>query len=180
MGDRSVVATARERGLKMNALHALSLPFLHRGGDLGRLALRLVAGVVIAAHGWQKLVNGIDGFAGFVASLGLPAPMVVAYTVTGLELVGGLLLAAGLLTRIHGLLLAAHMAGTTMLVKADVGLIGPQDAPGVGAELDLVLLAAFAGVALLGPGAWSLDHAIGIEDEAYAPATVRGGLEATA
>lgn len=158
-------------------MHALSLPFVHRWPDAGRLLLRLIAGVVITSHGIQKIQGGVENFAGFVGSLGIPLPTATAYLVTGLELVGGILLIVGLLSRLGGLLLALEMIGTTLLVKVDVGLISAE---GVGAELDLVLLAAFAGIVLLGPGRASLDAVLGIEGERRHSAATKGKVATTA
>jgi putative oxidoreductase len=85
-----------------------------------------------------------------------------------LELGGGILLALGLGTRLWALLLGVEMIGTTLLVKLDVGLIAPPETGGVGAEIDLALLAGCAALVLLGPGRYSVDASMGLEP---APAT---------
>lgn len=138
-------------------MRALAFP------ELGPTVLRVITGVVMAVHGWQKITNGVDGFAGFLEQLALPAPMVLAYVVTVLELGGGLLLVAGLLSRLMGLLLAIYMLFTSFYVK--VGKLGvPMIADqGTGWELDIVLFAAFVAIVLLGPGLLSIDTAIGLE-----------------
>lgn len=161
-------------------MHALSLPFLHRWPDAGRLVLRVIAGVIIAAHGIEKIQGGVGGFAGFVDSLGIPAPTAVAYLVTGLETAGGILLILGLLSRVAGLLLALEMIGTAFFVKLislDLGVIAAE---GVGMELDLILLAAFAGVVFLGPGRVSLDAVFGIEGERRRAAAASGKVRPSA
>lgn len=134
--------------------------FLNRLAPFAATVLRLAMGVVFIAHGWQKLDNGVSGFAGFLSSLNIPAPEVMAWVVTILEIGGGILLVAGLGTRLVALALAALMVGTIIMVKAEAGLIGEQ---GVGAEIDLMLLAGGVALALLGPGAASVDRAIGLE-----------------
>ena len=53
-----------------------------------------------------------------------------------------------------------------LLVKVNVGLIAPSDAPGVGAELDLALIAGLLVIPLAGPGKLSLDYALGVERDA--------------
>ena len=129
---------------------------LSRFSPAAPLLLRLVTGVVMAAHGWEKLQGGPAGFGeGMLAGLGVPAPVLVAWVVTAIELGGGLLLIAGLLTRIAALLNSAVLIGAISLVKIDVGLIADE---GAGAELDLALLAGLVAVALTGPGRLALDR----------------------
>jgi uncharacterized membrane protein YphA (DoxX/SURF4 family) len=148
---------------KRFVMRVLSFSFLRSLREAGPTVLRVITGLVMAVHGWQKITNGVDGFAGFLEQLALPAPMVLAYVVTVLEFGGGLLLLAGLLSRLVGLLLAIHMLFTSFVVKVgklDVPLIADQ---GTGWELDIVLFAAFVAIVLLGPGSLSLDAAVGIE-----------------
>jgi putative oxidoreductase len=116
--------------------------------------LRLAVGVVLAYHGWLKLPD-VPGFAGFVDSLGIPAPDLMAYVVTYLELLGGIALIVGLATRYVAALFAVEMVFTILLVKLDVGLIAPD--AGVGAELDLLILAIALSLVLVGAGRWSMD-----------------------
>jgi putative oxidoreductase len=72
------------------------------------LAVRLYWGWQFAQTGWGKL-HKIDKIAGFFASLNIPFPAVSAHLISGLELVGGILLILGLGSRFIGLLLAADM-----------------------------------------------------------------------
>ena len=118
--------------------------------------LRIVTGVTFTMHGYAKLGNPA-GFAGFVGSLGFPAPTIFAWLVILLELVGGILLVVGFGTRWLGLLFAIEMAITTLLVKSRVGFIAAQGQPGVGFELDLMLLAAGLTLAILGSGQLSVE-----------------------
>jgi putative oxidoreductase len=131
--------------------------------DLALLVLRGIAGFTMAWHGWQKIDGGVGGFKGFVESLGLPFPGLLAPVVTALEFGGGILLILGLLTRLWALLIGIEMAFTAFLVKAtklDVGFIGAE---GAGYELDLLILAACVALLLLGPGRVSLDTTVGVE-----------------
>jgi uncharacterized membrane protein YphA (DoxX/SURF4 family) len=91
--------------------------------------------------GLPKLQN-FAGFTGFVGSLGFPVPVVFAAIVVALEVIGGLLLIVGLGTRWVSALYIVEMLITTLLVKLpNMGFIAEQGKPGVGAELDLLLLA---------------------------------------
>lgn len=125
--------------------------------------LRLAVGVIFIAHGFDKLNNGVNGFAGFLASLNVPAPDLMAWLVTILELGGGVLLILGLATRAVALAFVVMMVFTISLVKAEVGLIGAE---GAGAEIDLMLLAGALALVLMGPGAASVDGKLGLEPQA--------------
>lgn len=133
---------------------------LGRQSDLGPLLLRVGVGVVFAWHGWQKFDGGVGNFAGFLESLNVPAPEVVAWLQVIAEGVGGLLLILGLFTRFVTLPLIAIMIGAIWLVKVDVGFIVPNAA---GAELDTALLAGLLGLLLIGPGRLSLDAMLDLE-----------------
>ena len=128
------------------------------------LILRVMAGIVMAAHGWQKLTE--FGPANFgsqaLANLGVPLPVFMGYVVTFVELIGGILLIVGLISRFAALILAIEMVFTTLLVKINVGFIAPPGG-GAGAELDLILLAVFLVILLVGPGRLALDELLGIE-----------------
>lgn len=123
-------------------------------GDIAVFVLRLALGVVLAYHGWLKL-GDVSGFAGFVDSLGVPAPDLMAYVVTYLEFLGGIALIIGLATRYVAALFVVEMVFTIALVKLDVGLIASEG--GVGAELDLLILATALSLVLTGARKWSLD-----------------------
>ncbi|MFZ0633476.1 MAG: DoxX family protein [Acidobacteriaceae bacterium] len=72
------------------------------------LAVRLYWGWQFAQTGWGKL-HHLAQIAEFFRSLGIPCPGLSAHFVAGLEFAGGLLLIAGLASRLTGLLLVANM-----------------------------------------------------------------------
>jgi putative oxidoreductase len=78
--------------------------------DSGLLGLRLLAGGVFVAFGAGKFVNHASELASF-KTYGLPAPEVFVIVIGIIELVGGALLIAGLLTRPAALILAGDMVG---------------------------------------------------------------------
>jgi putative oxidoreductase len=133
--------------------------------DLGLLIGRLLVGFVMAAHGYQKVFD--IGPAAFGTStldpLGVPMPEAMGYLVALTELVGGVLLMAGLLTRLAAFALIVDLAFAIVLVKSKAPLIVAPDQPGAGLELDLALIAGFAVALLAGPGRASLDRALGID-----------------
>ena len=121
---------------------------------LGLLVMRLGVGLLMVVHGAQKLFGmfggyGLKGTAGFFESLGFK-PGVLFVVLAGLaEVLGGLLLAAGLLTPLAGLLIAGTMAVAILTAHKGEKLIG-------GYELPLVYLVVGLGLALAGPGPWTL------------------------
>jgi putative oxidoreductase len=134
-----------------------------RTEDLGPLFMRIGVGVVFAWHGWLKLDGGVGNFAGFLGSLNVPAPEVVAWLMVIAEGVGGLLLVIGLLTRYVTLSLIALTIGAILMVKVDVGFIVQN---GTGAELDVALLAGLFGLLFIGPGRLALEAVVGWESGA--------------
>ena len=121
--------------------------------DAGLAALRVVVGAVFTAHGAQKLfVWGVDGVAGGFASMGIPLASIAGPLVGVVELVGGLALVVGLFTRVASAGLAAVMFGALLMVHLPAGFFLPN-----GSEFVLVLLAASASLAIMGPGGFSLD-----------------------
>ena len=80
--------------------------------DLALLLTRVVLGVVLMAHGWQKLgKNGIDGVAAGLGKMGIPASELAAWFAALVELVGGALILVGLATPLGALLVVLNMAG---------------------------------------------------------------------
>jgi putative oxidoreductase len=92
----------------VKAVSTLQSPFL--------LAVRLYWGVQLAQNGWGKLHN-LSRVTGYFSSLGLPAPEFTATFVSTVEIVCGILLAIGLLSRISSL--AIFMDMCTAYVTAD-------------------------------------------------------------
>ena len=89
-----------------------------RAADVGLLLLRLIAGLSLAfAHGIGK-VPPSPGFLANVTRMGFPAPELFAWLAAMAEFGGGLLLAAGLLTRFAGLYVAGHFAIILMVAQA--------------------------------------------------------------
>ena len=151
----------------MKAVGASALGHL---ADLGPLCMRVGVGAVFAVHGWQKFDTiGVSNFAKFLDSLNVPAPETVAWLQTIAEGIGGLLLIAGLMTRLVTLPLIGILIGAILLVKVDVGFV-VGDA--TGAELETGLLAGLLGLLFIGPGRLSLDGAFGMET-AVAPVGAR-------
>jgi putative oxidoreductase len=147
-------------------MRTLSLAPMDRFADFAPLVVRVIVGIIMAAHGWQKLTQ--MGAANFgeqmLGGLGVPLPVLMGYVVTFIELFGGILLILGLLSRLAALLLTIDLIVAILLVKVNVGFLSGSS--GTGAELDLALIAGLLVILLAGPGKLSLDHALGLERDA--------------
>lgn len=123
---------------------------------LGLTMLRVVVGVVFVAHGAQKLlVFGQAGVTDMLAKLGFPMPAAAAVLLIALELLGGLALALGVLTRLTAALLAIEMLVAFALVHASKGFFLPM-----GFEFVMTLFGALVALLLAGPGALAADNAL--------------------
>ncbi len=132
--------------------------------EIGLLLLRSVVGLTLAAHGAQKLFGwfggyGLDGTGGFMESLGFRPGRRAAFMAGLVETGGGLLLALGLLTPFA----AAAIVAVMLVAVVTVHLKGGFFSTGGGYEYNLVLAAAAAALAFTGPGALSLDAALGLQ-----------------
>jgi putative oxidoreductase len=146
-------------------MRTLALSPLNRLAELGPLAVRVIVGTIMAAHGLQKVQAGPANFGAFLGQLGVPLPTLMGYVVTFVEVVGGVLLIVGLLSRLAALVLTIDLVVAILLVKVNVGFLSPPQG-GAGAELDLALIAGFLVILLAGPGRLSVDHALGYEGSA--------------
>jgi putative oxidoreductase len=150
--------------------------------ELGLLVLRIVAGLLFAAHGAQKLWgrfggHGLAGTAGFFESLGLRPGRTMALAAGSAELCGGVLLACGLLTPLAAALVIAVMVAAVATVHWSHGVWAADG----GYEYNAVLIATAFAVTAIGAGHWSLDAAWGIDAAGVAwafAALVAGALGA--
>jgi len=112
-------------------------------------ATRCASGVVFLAFGAGKFLNHASEASSF-RTYGLPWPNLFTDAIGVLELVGGLLLAAGLATRLVAVLLAGDMVGAIVVS----GLLRGET---VSLTLAPALLMATVVLVVLGPGRLSLD-----------------------
>lgn len=138
----------------------LSLPFLHGWTSLGSLALRIGVGVAFALHGWEKWQNGPAGVAGFLGSLGIPAPEILVWPLIVTELVGGVLVVLGLLTRFWSVGMMIDVGTAMFTAHAGQPIYGGD---GGTREVVFILFFSAMALALYGPGRVSLDRLLGIE-----------------
>lgn len=128
--------------------------------DTALLIFRVALGVCFVVHGLGKLgvvgPGNMSGFTSWLKSLGLPAPALQARIAMLSELVGGALIACGLLTRV-----AAFFCMVAMIVAATIGHKGggyliTNNPPGNEYALNLAILMLV--LILIGPGHYSVDY----------------------
>ncbi len=125
----------------------------------GTLLLRISLGILFLAHGLLKLlVHKPAGTAAYFRSLGLPG--FVGYLTMAAEIGGGMLLILGVATSLVALALVPLILGTIVLVHRSKGWMFTNE--GGGWEYPAFWAAALVVQALLGSGAYSFGHLVGI------------------
>ena len=126
--------------------------------DVALLILRLVLGLTLAAHGFNKFFGGgrIPGTARWFESIGMKYGKFQAVTAATAEIAAGLGLAVGLFTPIAAAGFVALMAVAVWTVHRANGFF----VLGNGWEYNLVLATGAVAVAMIGPGYLSADHQI--------------------
>jgi len=150
--DKGLVSRPmRLYGILCRGFSSLQSPFL--------LGVRLYWGWQFVQTGWGKL-HHLGRTTAFFSSLGIPFPAVNAHFVSGLEFVGGMLLIAGLASRLTGFLLAGNMF-VAYWTADHAALLSVFSNPGsfYGADPYTFLFASLL-VLIFGAGVYSLDAAI--------------------
>jgi putative oxidoreductase len=130
----------------------------------GLLLLRVVVGATLFGHGAQKLFgwfggHGPRGTGGFFGQLGYRAPVLMA-VLAGLSEASGMLLAFGFVTPLACVAIAVVMINAIGVVHWKNGFWNTDG----GLEFPLVLLTVVTAIAATGPGRFSIDPAIGWDD----------------
>ncbi|MDN6323085.1 MAG: DoxX family protein [Halomonas sp.] len=130
-------------------------------GGYAALALRLPVGLILAAHGAQKLFGwfggyGLEGTGQWMASIGLEPGYAMALLAGSAEFLGGIALFLGLLTRPAAVVTAITMLVAIFSVHLSNGLFMANN----GYEYALTLFAATTALAIQGAGHWSVDRSL--------------------
>lgn len=118
--------------------------------DIIHFGVRAVVGTIFIAHSLGKFN---PGFVGFLNQIGIPAEM--QFLIALAELVSGILLIIGILTRISASILSVVALGAIFHVKHATNLTGQG-----GYELELLLLVTVLSIIVVGPGRVSLSHIV--------------------
>jgi putative oxidoreductase len=133
--------------------------------NLALLVFRMAVGAVMLAHGLNHIYGGgkIAGTARWFESLGMRPGIVHAWLASLTEVAGGIALILGLLTPLGGAAVIGVMLVAWVTNHRGNGFFIFR--PGEGWEYVMTLTFCGLALAVLGPGEWSLDEAIGWRDD---------------
>lgn len=148
--------------------------------NLGLLLLRLALGPMLVLHGWNKVfgAGGLAGTEGWFASLGLRPAWLHARIAPVNEIGAGILMTLGLLNGLAAMAFVGLMLVATFTDHRGKGYFVFKG----GWEYTVLVAMIAVAIAALGPGEWSLDHALGLDlaGMAWAAAALLGGAAAAA
>lgn len=133
--------------------------------NLALLVFRVAVGAVMLAHGLNHIYGGgkIAGTARWFEGLGMRPGIVHAWLASLTEVAGGIALILGLLTPLGGAAVIGVMVVAWITNHRGNGFFIFR--PGEGWEYVMTLTFCGLALAVLGPGEWSLDEAIGWRDD---------------
>lgn len=143
----------------------MTTPFIDAAtASLGLLFVRVILGLLMAAHGSQKLLgwfggHGLAGTAGFFDSIGFRPGRFFATLASATEVGSGVLLALGFLGPVGPALMISVMIVAAVSMHLKNGLFAANN----GIEVPLLYGVVAAGLLLTGPGQYSLDAALGLD-----------------
>ena len=129
-----------EATLKGNVLH-----------DITNWGIRGAIGIVFIVHSLKKFD---PSWQEWLISIGIPPEMQLPIALA--EFIGGILLVAGVLTRITGAVFSVILLGAIFHIRWENGFFVSQG----GWEWDLTMLAAVLLIIVAGPGRISISHLI--------------------
>lgn len=125
--------------------------------DALMLFCRVCLCYIFILAGWDKLMNP-GPFAAGLASRGVPAATLLAWVAIVVELGGGLAILFGAATRTVAVLFIPYIIITIAIGHRYWELTGPaRVASATNFNKNIVMIGAYAMLAYLGPGNWSLD-----------------------
>jgi putative oxidoreductase len=129
-----------ESALKQNILH-----------DITHWGIRAAIGAIFIVHSLKKFD---PSWQEWLISVGLPPEMQLPIALA--ELIGGILLVVGVLTRISGAVFAIILLGAIFHIRWENGFFVSQG----GWEWDLIMLASVLSIIAVGPGRIAISHVV--------------------
>jgi putative oxidoreductase len=132
---------------------------------IGLLIARVIIGLVMAAHGTQKLFGWFGGYglsatSEFMVTIGFNQGRTFAAMASIVEITSGVLVALGFLGPVGPALMISVMTVAAITVHWKNGLFAAKN----GIEIPLLYASAALVFAVVGYGPWSLDAMVGIND----------------
>jgi putative oxidoreductase len=126
--------------------------------DLGLLIIRVAMGLMIFAHGYNHFFGGgrLPGAGRWFDSLGIKPGIVHAWVTALVEVGAGVMFAAGFLTPLAAAGIVGIMAVAGIVVHRKNGFFIVKE----GYEYVLVVAVTVTALSAIGPGRWSIDHAV--------------------
>jgi putative oxidoreductase len=145
-------------GQRLNRCSRFCYVTSYESANFGLLLLRVVLGLTMAAHGYNKFFGkgGLSGTAGWFDSMGMKPGIFHARIAATTELSAGLGVALGLLTPIPAAGFVALMFVAAWTVHRKNGFFIVKE----GWEYNLILAVAAISIATVGAGRFSLDYAL--------------------
>jgi putative oxidoreductase len=116
--------------------------------------IRFVAGAMMIPHGYGKVFGGIEGTTKFFASAGLEPAFLLAWYVGLLELIGGICVAFGFLTRLMSVQLVGLLAVATFYIHLPSGFLWVKG----GYEYPLFWMIVMIAITIQGGAKLSIDN----------------------
>ena len=116
--------------------------------------IRFVAGVMMIPHGYGKVFGGIEGTTKFFESAGLEPAFFLAWYVGLLELIGGICVAFGFLTRLMSVQLVGLLAVATFYIHLPSGFLWVKG----GYEYPLFWMIVMIAITIQGGAKLSIDN----------------------
>jgi len=140
--------------------------------DVGLLVVRVCIGGFLAYHGYNKIFGGggLSGTAAWFGSIGMKWPHLQARLAAATEIGAGLALAFGLFTSLSAAGVIGIMIVAIVVAHAKVGFF--VFLPNQGWEYCATIALMAWSVGVIGPGRWSLDHALDIHVDGWTGAIV--------
>jgi len=119
--------------------------------------IRLVVGAVFLSEGIQKFLSPNEPGVGRFVKIGIPAPQIMASVVSVVEIVCGILIIVGLVTRLAAILLIVDMLVAISPTKIPILIKSGFWAMAHEARVDYAMLLGSIFLLIAGAGAWSID-----------------------